>query len=227
MKRETLAAIVRARAEGRAVALVTQLGDGAQALVGRGDPVDDPAVRDAVARAFATDDALSIDGPGGRTFVQAYNPPLRLVVVGAVHIAESLAAIARIAGYDVTIVDPREAFARRERFAGWKVVGSWPDEALAALRPDHRTAVVTLTHDPKLDDPALEAALRSDAFYVGSLGSAKTHAARARRLAERGFGGPELARIHGPVGLRIGARSPAEIAIAILAQMTATLRGAA
>ncbi len=227
MKRATLDAILRARADKRAVVLVTRLDDGEQTLVERADAIEDAALRDAVARAFATDDAFAVDAATGRAFVQPFNPPLRLAIVGAVHIGEALAAVARLAGYDVTIIDPREAFAHRERFTGWNVVRSWPDEALAAMKLDHRAAVVTLTHDPKIDDPALRAALRSDVFYIGSLGSGKTHAARLRRLAEGGFSEADLARIHGPVGLKIGARSPAEIAVSILAQMTARLRGAA
>src|SRR5262249_3889015 len=147
-------------------------------------------------------------------------PPLRLVVVGAVHIAQPLARLAGVAGFDVTIVDPRTAF----EIPGVTRSSQWPDVALAALRPDRRTAVVTLTHDPKLDDPALVAALRSEAFYVGCLGSSKTHAARLRRLAQQGAGGPALARLRGPVGLRIGARTPAEIAVSILGQIVETLR---
>ncbi len=227
MKRATLDGILRARADKRAVVLVTRLDGGEQTLVERADAIEDAALRDAVTRALAADDASAVDAAAGRTFVHPFNPPLRLAIVGAVHIGEALAAVARLAGYDVTIVDPREAFARPERFAGWNVVRAWPDDALASMKLDHRTAVVTLTHDPKIDDPALRAALRSDVFYIGSLGSGKTHAARLRRLAESGFSEAELARIHGPVGLKIGARSPAEIAISIVAQMTARLRGVA
>jgi xanthine dehydrogenase accessory factor len=215
-------ALLRARREKRPVVVLTDLDRGEDALVAPGDPPLDEPRAAAIARALATDDAFVIEGT--RVFVQPHNPPLRLVVVGAVHIAEALGALARIAGYDVTIVDPREAFARRESLAGFRVVGEWPDEALAAMGIDHRTAIVTLTHDPKLDDPALEAALHSRAFYVGALGSGKTHAARLRRLAGRGLDEAALARIEGPVGLRIGARTPAEIAVSILAQMTERLR---
>ena len=140
------------------------------------------------------------------------------------HIAEPLARIATLVGYEVTLVDPRQAFARAERWPGLVVSTDWPDEALAAMGLDHRTAVVALTHDPKIDDPALEAALRSPAFYVGALGSTKTHGSRLRRLEGRGVPAEMVARIHGPVGLRIGARSPAEIAVSIVAQMTEALR---
>jgi xanthine dehydrogenase accessory factor len=147
-----------------------------------------------------------------------------MIVVGAVHIAQPLAAMAALAEYAVTIVDPRQAFATQERFPGVALVGDWPDAALRALAPDARTAVVALTHDPKLDDPALAAALRSPAFYVGALGSRKTHAARIERMRAHGFSDAELTRIHAPVGLDLGARSPAEIAVSILAEVTQRLR---
>ena len=159
-------------------------------------------------------------------FLHVHNPPLRMIVVGAVHIAQALAPMAALAGYEVTVVDPRGAFATQDRFPGVEVSDDWPDEAMAALAPDSRTAVVTLTHDPKLDDPALEVALKSDAFYVGSLGSKKTHLARTKRLARLGIDADAIALIHGPAGLPIGAKSPAEIAVAILAQVIETRRRA-
>jgi xanthine dehydrogenase accessory factor len=146
-----------------------------------------------------------------------------MAVVGAVHIAQALAPMAVLAGYDVTVIDPRRAFATDARFPMVKLSTDWPDEALGALRPDRRMAVVTLTHDPKLDDPALEVALRSEAFYIGALGSARTHGKRLARFKELGFGDDQLARIHGPIGLRLGGRSPAEIAISIMAQVTQVL----
>ncbi|QYX55283.1 XdhC/CoxI family protein [Roseovarius sp. SCSIO 43702] len=160
----------------------------------------------------------------GRKFVAIHNPPLRLIVVGAVHIAQALVPMARIAGFDPVIVDPREAFGNVARFPGERVVHDWPDEALAEIGLDARTAVVLLTHDPKLDDPALVAALGSDVFYIGALGSTRTHGKRVARLAEAGFDDTAIARIHGPVGLDIGAAGPAEIAVAILAQMIDVLR---
>ncbi len=163
----------------------------------------------------------------GDIFVRVYAPPLRMIVVGAVHIAGVLAPMAVMAGFDVTIVDPRESFARSGAVAGVTSIVAWPDEAMMDLRPDGRTAVVTLTHDPKLDDPALAAALRSDAFYIGALGSRKTHAARLARLQALGFSGAALARINGPVGLDINALTPAEIAVSIIAQVVATLRAEA
>src|SRR6185312_5536281 len=155
---------------------------------------------------------------GDGMFVDPFNPPLRLVVVGAVHVTAALAQMARLAGFAVTIVEPRGAWATAERFPGETISRAWPDAALRELAPDARTAIVTLTHDPKLDDPALVAALGSPAFYIGCLGSAKTHAARLDRLAAAGVDGR---RLHGPVGLRIGARSPAEIAVSILADIIA------
>jgi xanthine dehydrogenase accessory factor len=158
-------------------------------------------------------------------FIQVLNPPVRLIVIGAVHIAQALAPMAVIAGYQVIIVDPRRSFATDERFPGVTLRTEWPDEVLEELAPDSRTAVVTLTHDPKLDDPALHAALRSPAFYIGCLGSSRTHAGRLSRLRKAGFDDAALARIHGPLGLAIGARSPAEIALAALAQITSRLRG--
>ncbi|SDD99697.1 XdhC family protein [Ruegeria marina] len=163
----------------------------------------------------------------GQTFVLVHNPPLRLIVVGAVHIAQALVPMARIAGYDPVIVDPREAFASENRFPGETILHDWPDEAVARLGLDPRTALVLLTHDPKLDDPALEAALAADVFYIGALGSTRTHAKRVDRLQQAGFAEAQIGRIHGPIGLDIGAAGPAEIAVAILAQMTAVLRGRA
>ncbi|MTH98542.1 XdhC family protein [Roseibium sp. RKSG952] len=176
-------------------------------------------------------DRLRMDRSGfeedGQTFVAVHNPPLRLIVVGAVHIAQALVPMARIAGYDPAIVDPRETFASSSRFPGETILTDWPDEAVAKLGLDTRTAVVLLTHDPKLDDPALEAALEANVFYIGALGSTRTHAKRVERMKESGFTVEQIDRIHGPIGLDIGAAGPSEIAVAILAQMTAVLRGKA
>ncbi len=227
MKRRTLDDILAARAEKRPVALITDLDSGLQGVVfpdqysGDFDPGQDAlaAARDALrhnrsGRLQAVDQTL---------FAQVFNPPARLVLIGAVHISQPLAPMAALAGYAVSVVDPRRAFATDRRFPGVAMIDDWPDDAMAALAPDSRTAVVTLTHDPKLDDPALQAALSSEAFYIGALGSRKTHAARLERLREAGFDDGQLARIHGPVGLGIGARSPAEIAVSILAQITQVL----
>ena len=158
------------------------------------------------------------------TFVAIHNPPLRLLVVGAVHIAQALVPMARIVGYDPMLIDPRESFASQERFPGETLMHEWPDEGVRSFGLDSRTALVLLTHDPKLDDPALEQALTSDVFYIGALGSARTHAKRTERLTARGFTAAQLARIHGPIGLDIGASGPAEIAVAILSEITQVLR---
>jgi xanthine dehydrogenase accessory factor len=147
-----------------------------------------------------------------------------MVIVGAVHITQALAPMAALAGYDVTVIDPRRAWATGNRLPGVQINDGWPDEAMEELAPDSRTAVITLTHDPKLDDPALAVALRSPAFYIGCLGSRRTHARRLERLGAQGFGESDFARIHGPLGLAIGARSPAEIAISAMAQLTEVLR---
>ena len=227
MKRRTLDDILAARAENRPVALLTDLDSGLQGVVFPDQFFGDlQAGRDALA---AARDALRHDRSGrlqavdGTLFAQVFNPPARLLLVGAVHISQPLAPMAALAGYAVTVVDPRRAFATDQRFPDVRMIDDWPDDAMAALAPDSRTAVVTLTHDPKLDDPALQAALSSEAFYIGALGSRKTHAARLERLREAGFDARQLARIHGPVGLGIGARSPAEIAVSILAQITQVL----
>ncbi len=160
----------------------------------------------------------------GETFVAIHNPPLRLIVVGAVHIAQALVPMARIAGYDPVVIDPRDSFGSEARFPGETILSDWPDESVSAVGLDSRTALVLLTHDPKLDDPALELALASPCFYIGALGSTRTHARRIERLTAKGFDETELARIHGPIGLDIGAAGPSEIAVSILAQMTQVLR---
>ncbi len=160
----------------------------------------------------------------GDWFVNVFNPPLRMIVVGGVHIAQPLLKMAGLAGYDTVLIDPREAFASGPRFPGIRTTHEWPDEAVAAEKPNCRTAVVTLSHDPKIDDPAISSALRSDAFYIGCLGSTRTHAKRVARLERSLFSPEDIARIHAPVGLDIGARSPAEIAIAIMAEVTIRLR---
>lgn len=174
--------------------------------------------------AFATRFRADQSGVEGETFIAIHNPPLRLAVVGAVHIAQALLPMAKLCGYDCFLIDPREAFGAAARFPGQTISHDWPDEALAAMRPDGRTAVVTLTHDTKLDDPAILAALNSQAFYIGCLGSTRTHDKRLSRLREHGVTEPAIARIHAPVGLAIGARSPAEIALSVLAQITQCLR---
>ena len=231
MKRTILERLLKDRAAKHAAVLVTELQSGAQALVYPQETFGDLALDgDALVRireALAADETGTIELSGKRLFLQVQNPPLRLIIIGAVHIAQTLAPMAALAGYSVAIIDPRRAFATDARFPDVRLFGDWPDEAMATMTLDRRTAVVTLTHDPKLDDPALQSALRADVFYIGALGSRKTHAARLGRLKAAGFSEADCARIHGPVGLDIGALSPAEIAVAILAQITAVLRGAA
>lgn len=224
---DLLEALAAARAGRRGVALLTRLEHWERRLVPTGTAADPagagpggPDAQTLAARFRADRSGIEDDW-----FVAIHNPPLRLVVVGAVHIAQPLVAMARLAGYDPFLVDPRETFGAEHRFPGEAISHDWPDEALAAHGLDPRTAVVTLTHDPKLDDPAIRTALESDCFYLGCLGSTRTHAARLERLRAAGVAEAALERIHAPVGLAIGAKSPAEIAVAILAQITARLRG--
>lgn len=230
MKRDILDTVLAARAASRPVAIVSNLDTGEQALVfpdaveGALQLGDDTVA--AARKAIADDKSgrIPADAAGNAPlFAQVSNPAKRMIVVGAVHIAQPLVVMAQTAGYAVTIVDPRGAFATKDRFPGVDLSEDWPDDALAALNIDTRTAVVTLTHDPKLDDPALMVALKSPAFYIGSLGSKRTHAKRVERLTEAGLSNTEIDRIHAPVGLNIGAKSPAEIAISILGQITQVL----
>jgi xanthine dehydrogenase accessory factor len=227
MKRATLEALRRLRAAKTPVALATDLKSGAQSLVGL-DTTDgalalDPAALASVRQALRDDRGGTFDTADGPVFVNVYNPPRRLVVVGAVHIAQPLVPMAAISGFQVVVIDPRHGFATDARFPQVTLDTDWPDEAMERVKPDVRTAVVTLTHDPKLDDPALAVALRSPAFYIGALGSRRTHAARVERLKALGFGDNEIGRIDAPIGLDIGAVSPAEIAISILGKITQTL----
>lgn len=227
MKQETLSQILEDQAGKKAVALVTDMEAGDQTLVYRDSangPEQDNAEILNIARHAMQDDRSKIHEIGGRKyFVEVFNPPLRMLIVGAVHIAQPLSRMASVAGYDVTVIDPRASFATDERFPGITLNGEWPDDGMRELDPDRRTAVITLTHDPKLDDPGLEVALKSDAFYIGALGSRKTHAGRVERLTAAGFTEAEVSRIHAPVGLAIGSISPAEIAVSILAQVTEVL----
>jgi xanthine dehydrogenase accessory factor len=214
--------IIEARAARRPVALVTVLENGSQRLVARGE---DAGLGDAVNEAFRRDRSGTVETPAGEVFVRVYNPALRMIVIGAVHTAQFLVPLAAMTGYDVTIVDPRGAFATDERFPGVKLMAEWPDEVLPALGLDSRTALIALTHDPKIDDVALKLALASDCFYIGALGSTRTHAKRLDRLKAAGASDDALARIHAPIGLDIGAQGPAEIALSIMGQVTAVLRG--
>jgi xanthine dehydrogenase accessory factor len=213
----------KARDSHRAVVLATDLATGESVLRYPGESRGD-ALADAAKLQARKDQSASVEIGGRNWFLTVFNPPLDLAIIGAVHIAQPLARMAALAGYAVRVIDPRTAFATEDRFPGITLSHDWPDEALAAKPLGPRSAVVALTHDPKLDDPGLAAALKSEAFYIGALGSRTTHSKRLERLRANGFGDAELQRIRGPIGLDIGARSPAEIAIAVLAQMTAELR---
>lgn len=208
---DILVQLVDARAARVPVAYVVNTVSGARSVTVQGH-----AVRFARDRSGFEED--------GETFVGIHNPPLRLAVVGAVHIAQALIPMARIAGYDPVVIDPRGAFGSQERFPGETIIAQWPDEAVTQFGLDTRTALVLLTHDPKLDDPALHLGLASGCFYIGALGSTRTHAKRVERLRAAGFTQDQIGRIHGPVGLNIGASSPQEIAVSILSQMTQVLR---
>jgi xanthine dehydrogenase accessory factor len=220
MRADILAALNTA--SGRPLVRALDRATGEERLI---DPSTDQSPLGLAAAAAARADSSTESEIGGRVwFLEVHNPPLDLVLVGAVHIAQALAPMAVLAGYGVRVIDPRAAFATTARFPGCDVVCAWPDENLISDSLGTRSAVVVLAHDPKIDDPGLAAALKSPCFYVGALGSRKSHAARLERLRNMGFLDADMARIHGPVGLAIGARSPGEIAISILAQMTETLR---
>ncbi len=223
MKRAMLDAINDARRAKRAVVRAVDLASGEERLIDIAKAGDSPLERAAVAAA-RTDKSAPFESDGKNWFLAVYNPPLDLAIVGAAHIAQVLAQMAALAGYGVRIIDPRTAFATAERFPNVAISHDWPDEALEKSPLGTRSALVALTHDPKIDDPALQIAIRSPCFYIGALGSKKTHAGRLARLKASGFSDSELVRIHGPIGLNIGARSPAEIAISILAEMTLRLR---
>lgn len=226
MKAGLLRELIDARAGGRDVVLATRVSDGAQELVHAETPASRlVAGAGAIADVLRTGVPQTVETPGGAVFLRPYIRPPRLIIVGAVHIAQALVPMATIAGFQVTVLDPREGFATAQRFPGAELVKGWPDEVMGALDPDARTAIVALTHDPRIDDPALIAALRSDAFYVGALGSRKTQRSRRERLAALDFSAAAMERIHGPVGLPIGARTPEEIAVAVLAQVIGALRG--
>ena len=214
--------ILEARKTRRPVALVTVLESGVQRLVARGE---DPGLGDAVSEAFRRDRSGTVETPEGEVFIRVYNPPLRMLIIGAVHTAQFLVPLAQMLDYDITIIDPRGAFATEVRFPDTKMVAEWPDEVLPQMGLDARTAMIALTHDPKIDDVALRLALASECFYIGALGSTRTHAKRLERLKAAGIGDEALARIHAPIGLDIGSQGPAEIALSIMGQVTAVLRG--
>ena len=226
MRRGLLQQVNANRAANRPCVLIRYLDSGDSFVLEPGLHVDEQEaeLHELAMNALSTDRCLRADLYGQDCFIQPFNAPLRLVIVGAVHIGQHLAGNALACGYDVVVVDPRQAFASEARFPGVALSTEWPDFALENIALDARSALVTLTHDPKLDDPALQVALRSPAFYIGALGSRKTQAARIERLQQAGFEEAEIARLKAPVGLDIGARSPAEIAVSIMAEITATLR---
>jgi xanthine dehydrogenase accessory factor len=223
MRLDILSTLNAERAARRAVLVVTETGSGKQRLVKGGDVASDP-LKELLVKRLASGKSGMEETPQGKVFLTVHVPPPRIVVTGAVHISQALAPMAKILGYDVTIVDPRTAFASPERFPDVKVIAEWPDTALPPLGIDRYTAFVALTHDPKIDDPALTHALSRDCFYIGALGSKKTHGRRVERLKAHGITDAQIARIHAPIGLAIGAVSPSEIAVAIMAQVTASLR---
>jgi len=223
MTPDILAALEKAKADKRPVVLATQLPGGEQCLLP--DPNQSAALNEAAAKVLQSDESGTITIDNISWFLHAHNPPLRLIVVGAVHIAQALVPFATPCGFAITIVDPRRSFGSDERFPGVAISNAWPDEAMDDFKPDSRTAVVTLTHDPKLDDPALDRALKSEAFYIGSLGSRRTHAARLGRLRALGHSDEAMARIRGPVGLDLEAVTAPEIALSIIAELVAVRRG--
>ena len=223
MNLDVLQALNTERTARRATVLVTEVASGAQRLVKAADVAKD-SLKDALAKRLRMAKSGMEETPQGRFFLTVYVPSPRLVITGAVHISQTLAPIGQLLGYDVIIVDPRTAFASIERFPDVKVIAEWPDVALPPLGIDHYTAFVALTHDPKIDDPALKHALARDCFYIGALGSKKTHAKRVERLKQAGVSDFDIARIHAPIGLDISAVSPAEIAVAIMGEITARLR---
>jgi xanthine dehydrogenase accessory factor len=222
VKRTTLRALREAREKGQTLVRAVELSSGEERLIATFDNASELAR--AAAAAARSDRSGVVEIAGQSWFLEVHNSPLDLRIVGAVHIAQSLARMAALADYQVTVIDPRAAFATAERFPDVVLSHDWPDEAIAKAPLGSRSAIVVLTHDPKIDDPALIAALNSGCFYIGALGSKKTHAARLARLESLGMNDEQLARIHGPVGLAIGARSPAEIAVSIVAEMTMRLR---
>ena len=224
MKRDLLAALIAARQENETVVLVRGLNTGSQFMVtpkkSTGD-IDniDPTLRDAARAALDKEGAQTVETIQDTYLLQTLAASPRIIIIGAVHIAQALIPMAKTAGYDIYLIDPRTAFANPQRFPGIDVDNRWPHEAIEDLKLDIRTAVVTLSHDPKIDEPALCAAMNSDAFYIGALGSKGNHKKRLERLAELGYDNEQLARINGPIGLPLGGRSPAEIAVATLAQI--------
>ena len=228
MKLELLASLNTERAARRAAALVTDMETGAAEVVKSADlarlPLAGTVKGEAVANALRQGRSAMVEVEGRKLFLTVHVPPVKVIVTGAVHISQAMVPVAKTLGLDMIVVDPRTAFATPERFPDVPLIADWPDVALPPLGVDRYTAFVALTHDPKIDDPALEHALKAECFYIGALGSRKTHAGRVARLQAAGFTTEAIARIHAPIGLNIGAVSPAEIAVAILGEIIAALR---
>ncbi|MBM3608443.1 MAG: XdhC family protein [Alphaproteobacteria bacterium] len=223
MKLEHLAALNRARTERRAAILITQVSSGAQRLVA-GENIAGDELADQLDAALSSGKSGSVEHNGETYFLTVQVPPVRILVIGAVHISQAMAPMAKLAGLDLTIIDPRTAFATPGRFPDVRLIADWPQNVLPGIKPDRYTGFACFTHDPKIDDPALEAALRAECFYIGALGSRKTHTRRVERLKAAGFGDDAIARIRAPIGLDIGAVSPAEIAVSVLGEIIMALR---
>lgn len=225
MRKELAEQILQARAARRPLALLTWMKTGDQALLSPAERTELPELAERLGDAFRLDRSSTVESGEGEVFIRVFNPPVRLIIIGAVHAAQFLLPIARMIGHDVTIIDPRTAFATPERFPDAHLVAEWPEDGLPLIGIDSRTAIIALTHDSKIDDGALRMGLEAGAFYIGALGSNRTHAKRLERLKEMGCSDEDLARIHAPIGLDIGAQGPAEIALSIMAEVTAVLRG--
>jgi xanthine dehydrogenase accessory factor len=227
MRKDLAEGILAAQAERKPIALLTWLDSGEQRLMSPDEAAGDRDLAEPLADAFRLDRSGTVETADGELFVRIFNPPLRLIIIGAVHAAQYLLPLGRMIGHDVTIIDPREAFASPERFPDAHLITEWPEDGLPLVGIDRRTAIVALTHDAKIDDIAIRLGLEQSAFYVGALGSKRTHAQRIERLKAIGVSEADIARLHAPIGLDIGAQGPAEIAISIMAQLIAVLRGKA
>ncbi len=225
MRKDLAEKILAAQGARQPMALLTWIKTGEQALTTPAGRTEWPELAETLADAFRLDRSSTVDSSAGEVFIRIFNPPVRLIIIGAVHAAQFLLPIARMIGHDVTVIDPRTAFATPERFPDAHIVTEWPEDGLPLIGVDGRTAIIALTHDAKIDDGALRIGLEAGAFYVGALGSNRTHAKRLERLTHLGVSSEALARIHAPIGLDIGAQGPAEIALSIMAELTSVLRG--
>ncbi len=223
MRLEHLRELNTARTERRAIVLITEVTDGAQRVV-RGESIASDPMAELLDAALRSGKSTTVEHEGKSYFLTVQVPPVRIIVIGAVHISQALAPMAKLAGFDMTIIDPRTAFATPDRFPDVKLLAEWPQTALPPLKPDRYTAMALFTHDPKIDDPGLIEALKAECFYIGALGSRKTHAKRVERMKEVGFTDEQLGRIRAPIGLDIGSVTPSEIAVAVLGEIILALR---